>query len=1031
MIRALYLLFVLSGAAGLIYESTWTRYLGLFVGHDAYAQIIVLVIFLGGMSVGAVVVSRRSDRLAQPLYGYVGVEFAVGVIGLFFHDIFQAVTSWTYATVYPWLAGSWLLPVAKWGIASALILPQSVLLGATFPLMSAGVLRLARGNPGRSLSMLYFSNSLGAAAGVLIAGFYLVSLAGLPGTLLTAAMLNLVVAAATVGVVVAARNAAVDERSQVAGPTSQAGNPASEGLPPATCDLRLQRLLLWTSLGTAVASFIYEIDWIRMLALVLGSATHSFELMLSAFILGLALGAFWIRSRADRLTNPLRTLGIVQWTMGFLALATLPLYVQSFGWVGALLSTFARNDAGYTGFTIARYGLCLLIMLPATFCAGMTLPLITRTLIVGGGGERSIGAVYAWNTLGSIFGVVLGGLVLMPLIGLKGMLVAGAAIDMAIGAVLLARAASLEGRGSRLMPAAALATVVLLLAVGFGVRLDRNVLSSGVYRTGGVVPAGEREITFYRDGRTATVTGAKTVGSNIVTLATNGKPDASLTPVWYQPCEGVSHRTPLMADAATQTLLPLVTLAHMPGATSAAVIGQGSGMSSHLLLGSAAIKDLVTIEIEPQMIEGSRIFLPANRRTFEDPRSEIVIDDAKSYFASAHRRFDLIMSEPSNPWVSGVSGLFTTEFYGRVRQYLTDDGVFGQWLHVYELDDPLVLSVLAAIHQNFRSYEVYLVPSGDLLVVASNRDHLPAPDWTVFQAAGLRSDLCHFSPLTPPVLNALSIISRAELAPLVETLGQPNSDYYPVLDLGAERRRFRRDHASGFPAMSDEWFNLLASFTGRRSAPGGDPLPALPENPRVRALALGALLRSPAAQASSDSLLGALAHQAIYQSYMWQDLLAADHTPSNWEVWLEQGNGVDRLRNGGTAGTADEAFYAGLTAFMNRHQAPRPARDVVAFRHGIAGWDFAEAAAAADRLMPVVLKEHRWISADELRDGLVVARLHLRDAAGARQALDTLARFSARPAGDLRSMLLGAYVQTLERMQAAVAQPLGATPATP
>ena len=1031
MIRALYLLFVLSGAAGLMYESIWTRYLGLFVGHDAYAQIIVLVIFLGGMSAGALVVSRRSERLVQPLYGYVAVEFVVGVIGIFFHEIFQAVTSWTYAAVYPGLAGSWLLLVAKWGIASALILPQSVLLGATFPLMSAGVLRLDRTTPGRSLAILYFCNSLGAAAGVLIAGFYLVALAGLPGTLLTAAMLNLIVAGSTVGVIVVARNAEIDARAAAAAAGVAPPSLTPAGPRPASRDSSLDRLLLWTSLGTAIASFIYEIDWVRMLALVLGSATHSFELMLSAFILGLAFGAWWIRSRADRLTSPIRTLGTVQWMMGLLALATLPLYVQSFGWVAALLSTFARNDAGYTGFTIARYGLCLAIMLPATFCAGMTLPLITRTLLAAGAGERAIGAVYAWNTLGSILGVAIGGLVLLPMIGLKAMLIAGATIDMGIGAVLLARAAKVEGEPARLAPAAVFATAVLALVTGFGVHLDRNLLASGVFRTGGLVAPGEREIAFYRDGRTATVSASRTTGSNILTLATNGKPDASLTPVWFQRCDSVARPTPLMADAATQTLLPLVTLAHLPRATSAAVIGQGSGMSSHLLLGSPALKSLVTIEIQPKMIEGSRVFLPANRRTFEDPRSEIVIDDAKSYFASAHRRFDLIMSEPSNPWVSGVSGLFTTEFYGRVRQYLTDDGVFGQWLHVYELDDALVLSVLAAIHQNFRSYEVYLVPSGDILVVASNRETLPAPDWSVFQSAGLRSDLCRFTPLTPPVLDALSIVSRAELAPLVETLGQPNSDYYPVLDLGAERRRFRRDHASGFPALSDEWFNLMASLTGRRTAPGGEPLPALPENPRVRARALGALIRSPAAQASSDSLLGAWAHEAIYQSNMWQVSLAADQAPGNWDRWLERANVVDRLRSGGTAGVADEPFYSTLRTFMARHRAPQPASDVLAFRHGIASWNFAEANAAATRLMPVVLKEHRWISPDEFRDGLVIARLHLRDAAGARQALDGLEKFSARPAGDLRSMLLGAYVRMAEGSQVTVAEPLGATPATP
>src|SRR4051812_34407405 len=151
MIKVLYFLFVLSGAAGLIYESIWTRYLGLFVGHDAYAQIIVLVIFLGGMSIGAMAVSRRSERLAEPLRGYLVVEFLVGGIGLVFHDIYVSVTGWAYDALFPGLAGSWALTVAKWGLASALILPQSILLGATFPLMTAGALRLASKRPGRTL----------------------------------------------------------------------------------------------------------------------------------------------------------------------------------------------------------------------------------------------------------------------------------------------------------------------------------------------------------------------------------------------------------------------------------------------------------------------------------------------------------------------------------------------------------------------------------------------------------------------------------------------------------------------------------------------------------------------------------------------------------------------------------------------------------------------------------------------------------------------------------------------------------------
>jgi spermidine synthase len=1013
MIRALYFLFVLSGAAGLIYESIWTRYLGLFVGHDAYAQIIVLVIFLGGMSAGAMAVSRWSARLKEPLYGYVAVELVVGCIGLVFHDVFQATTGWAYHTIYPPLAGSWALTAAKWTIAGALILPQSVLLGTTFPLMSAGVLRLQPARPGRKLSLLYFSNSLGAAVGVLVAGFYLVELAGLPGTILAAAMLNLVVAAATLCLMAAARSRA-PEQAKRAGGAAVSAAPKTQGAP----DRRLERLLLFTSMGTAVASFIYEIDWIRMLALVLGSATHSFELMLSAFILGLALGAGWIRERADRLADPLRTLGVVQWMMGLLALATLPLYVSSFDWIASLLTTFARNDAGYTGFTLARYGLCLAIMFPATFCAGMTLPLITRILLTNGSGERAIGSVYGWNTLGSILGVMVGGLVLLPMVGLKPMLILGAAVDMGIGLLLISRSRSRASRqpARRLALGATLAAGVAVVIGAAGTELDSNVLASGVYRTGVVTNRQQREVLFYRDGRTATVTAARFKETGTISLATNGKPDASLSPHWFRSCDSTSVLVPLNGDPATQTLSPLVTLAHAPWARTAAMIGQGSGMSSHLLLGHPNLKELVTLEIEPQMIAGSRLFYPANRRVFDDPRSRIVIDDAKSYFASEQRRYDLIISEPSNPWVSGVSGLFTTEFYSRIKGFLSENGVFGQWLHVYELDDRLVLSVLAALHQNFRSYEVYLVPGGDLLIVASNQATLSAPDWSVFRSPELQRDLCRFFPLTPAVLDALRLAGRAELTPLLDTYTQPNSDFYPVLDLSAERRRFRRDNAGGFPALSADWFNLLAAMRGTRLGPGDQPVAALPENPRVVARATGALLRSRTGIQPNDTAITHSSTQAVYQWRQWQVMAAANQPPSDWALWLQQANAVDRMRNGGTAGTVDQEFYSDLSRFMERHHAPAAARDVIAFRKGLASWDFAEVAAAAERLIPLARKGH-WIPADELRDGLVIARLHLRDVRGARQALDSLFPLSRRPVTDLRSQLLVAYVQTAERLQ--------------
>ena len=187
------------------------------------------------------------------------------------------------------------------------------------------------------------------------------------------------------------------------------------------------------------------------------------------------------------------------------------------------------------------------------------------------------------------------------------------------------------------------------------------------------------------------------------------------------------------------------------------MVGQGSGLSSHMLLGSPHLESLTTVEIEPEMLEGSRVFLPATRRVFEDPRAEFVIDDAKSFLAQGGDPLDLILSEPSNPWVSGVSSLFSDEFYRRVSDRLAPGGVFGQWLHLYEISDALVLSVLAALHQNFPSYQVYLVHSADMLIVAGKDQEMSTPDWTVFDYPMVAADLSRTYPFEPVLLEASSI----------------------------------------------------------------------------------------------------------------------------------------------------------------------------------------------------------------------------------------------------------------------------------
>src|SRR6266852_299219 len=418
-----FLLFTVCGFAGLIYESIWSHYLKLFLGHAAYAQTLVLALFMGGMAIGSWLCSRWSAGWGNLLRGYAVAEGLIGIAALAFHPVFVAATDAAYESILPALGGEIPAMLLKWTLAGLLILPQSVLLGMTFPLMSAGLIRRYPAAPGESLAMLYFTNSFGASIGVLASGFVMIEKLGLPGTVQTAGALNLALAAV---VWLVARGAEQPMRARPgAGRDSEAAAPF--------------RLFLALALLTGAASFVFEIGWIRMLSLVLGSSTHSFELMLSAFILGLACGGYWVRRRIDSIADPMRFLGIVQVAMGLLALATLPLYGQMFELMRAVMNGLAKTDTGYTLFLLSSHGIALAIMFPATFCAGMTLPLITFALL--GHGEKAIGAVYSANTLGSILGVFAAAHIGMPVLGLKGLISAGAALDVALGLVLLWRLA--------------------------------------------------------------------------------------------------------------------------------------------------------------------------------------------------------------------------------------------------------------------------------------------------------------------------------------------------------------------------------------------------------------------------------------------------------------------------------------------------------------------------------------------------------------------------------------------------------------
>ena len=850
-----YLLFTVSGFAGLIYESIWTHYLKLFLGHAAYAQSLVLIVFMGGMALGSALCARWSTRIANPLLGYALVEAVVGALALAFHEMFVAATDITYAAILPALGAEWLALGAKAGVCCLLILPPSVLLGMTFPLMSAGLVRAYPSSSGRSIAMLYFTNSLGAVAGVLASGFVLIEWVGLPGTLRTAGVLNLALAAA---VWLLARPAHIAARLAPLAPDGDRGGDAA-------------RLLLAVAFLTGLASFIYEISWIRMLSLVLGSSTHSFELMLSSFILGLALGGLAVRRLVDGCAAPERLLGWIQVVMGLLALSTLVVYDYTFELMETLMKGLARTDTGYAMFNVTGQLISALVMLPATFCAGMTLPLITGALIRRGAGEGAIGKVYAANTLGAIAGVLIAVHVGLPVFGLKGAMVLGSLVDAVLGLVLLWR--FLPSR--RLLSATGIACAALFLAVSLAYQLDPNKMTAGVFRHGELAGSRDAGILFNRDGKTATVHLVKY--GDAVSIRTNGKSDGSIN---------MNRDGARGSDEITMVLTGAVPLALRPDAKSAAVIGIGTGLTMHTLLQSLSIESVETVEIESAMAEAARGFLPRNRASFADPRGAIHIDDAKTFFSTHNRRYDIIVSEPSNPWVSGVSSLFTREFYRRIRTHLNPDGLLVQWFQLYEIDTSLVASVMRALGEVFPHYVVYAASDHDLLIVASGSAIALPAKARVFEHPGLANELITVNIPTPGDLDARYVGERSTLEPLFASYSiAPNSDYAPVLDLNAARHRFTEKTATGVVAL----LNLPVPVLEMLEPPSG----RRPVNPLYKgAGAFERVENSRLAAYARDFLLDADPQATGISTRLQKDLelvrfhLIECRNPRDQDVWL-------------------------------------------------------------------------------------------------------------------------------------------------
>jgi len=498
--------------------------------------------------------------------------------------------------------------------------------------------------------------------------------------------------------------------------------------------------------------------------------------MLSAFILGLALGSFFVRNKLDTILNAPRFLGVVQIIMGATAILTLFTYSNMFNFMVFTLDGLAKSQEGYLLFNVMSHLICMIIMLPTTICAGMVIPLIIHMLYKEGYGEQCIGKVYAVNTFGGIIGVIAAVWILMPYIGLKYLIITGAAVDLALGLFVLYKFS--ETRESLLRTAMQPACVLILLAALAFSKVDPSLLSSGVFRYASV--SRSKRVVAHVDGRTASITLFRSGGGDNLVLSTNGKPDAS-----------VGTGDEFSSDEYTMALLGVLPLSVREKTRTAAVIGLGAGMTSHYMLYDPDIELLDIVEIEPAMARLAEKIGPKVANTFNDPRSNIYIEDAKTFFSAKNRTYDLIVSEPSNPWVSGVSSLFSKEFFRHIRRHLNEGGVLVQWFHKYEADMSILVSILKALGESFPLYEMYTVGS-DLIIIAA---HEVSTDISikrdVFAIGAMAENLAEMGFGGLDDFRLLRYANQDFFKPLLATYDTPaNSDYHSFVDLYAAGKRF-------------------------------------------------------------------------------------------------------------------------------------------------------------------------------------------------------------------------------------------------
>jgi spermidine synthase len=776
------MLFVLSGVSGLVYQVIWARQLVLVFGATGPAITTVLAAFMLGLALGSHGAGHWASRWGNPLRAYSLIELGIGAYALVFPLLLSGLQR-VHIPIFRILVDSPVtLGAVRVVLAVALLLPPTVLMGASLPVLARAVIRDSA-QTGRGAGMLYGLNTLGAAGGVYVTSFFLIPAVGLTLACMLAAALNFAIAATAWACARSGRNHGAPE------PTTPMG---------AAWPVNWWVLLAYGCSGFAALG--YELVWTRLLVLVFGSSVYAFAVMLASFLFGLGLGGLLGAWLADRVRGRLLLAACLQVAICVGVLAAAP-------WFDRLpqlfLDAFRITGGEWWSLTALEFAMASGLMVLPTIAMGTTFPLVAHLVETGGRVERVVGLAYTVNTWGAILGASLTGFVLIPWLGFRDSLLALTALNALAACFLLVRSPNGWRRWAVPLPA-----VALLAAVAALPGWNTKALNSGVYlyaeRYGGdrfERALAQEQVLFYREGATATVA---VMSGRYRFLRINGKTDAGDS-----------------SDNLTQRLLAHVPLLMHTAPRSVLVVGLGTGITLGTAL-SYPIDHADVVEVSPEVAEASRFFVEANGHALDDRRSRLRILDARTWLAATSARYDVIISEPSNPWQTGNASLFTRDHYRLTRSRLNPGGVFCQWLPFYRMDEGDFKAAIRTFQSVFPNATIWL--SGpDVLLVGGTDPMITDAELFLGRAgaAAVARSLREIGIADGRALMGLFLLDAERVRKYVDG-GPLHTDDYPLLEFSAPKTLYRESASRILAALGD-----LAAEAALPLKPGGPELGTL------------------------------------------------------------------------------------------------------------------------------------------------------------------------------------------------------------